>query len=60
MSGVMLLNHLAERDQDERYREVATKIRDAYDAALRDGATTRDIGGSLGTRAFADAIIERL
>jgi isocitrate dehydrogenase (NAD+) len=60
MSGVMLLNHLAEREQDERYRAVGTRIREAYDAALREGATTRDIGGSLGTRAFADAIIERL
>jgi isocitrate dehydrogenase (NAD+) len=60
MSGVMLLNHLAERDRDERYRAVAARIREAYDAALRDGATTRDVGGSLGTGAFADAIIERL
>jgi len=60
MSGVMLLNHLAELDRDERYRAVAARIREAYDAALRDGATTRDVGGSLGTGAFADAIVERL
>jgi len=60
MSGVMLLNHLAERDGDERYRETGARIRRAYDTALRDGAKTRDVGGSLGTRAFADAIIERL
>ncbi len=60
MSAVMLLNHLSERENDERYRETGTRIRDAYDAALRDGDKTRDIGGELGTRAFADAIIARL
>lgn len=60
MSAVMLLNHLTERDGDEACRETGTRIRDAYDAALRDGAKTRDVGGELGTRAFADAIIERL
>ena len=60
MSAVMMLNHLAERERDARFRDAATRIRDAYDAALRAGAKTRDVGGSLGTRAFADAIIERL
>jgi isocitrate dehydrogenase (NAD+) len=60
MSAVMMLNHLAERDDDARFRDVATKIREAYDAALRDGAKTRDVGGTLGTRAFADAVIGRL
>ena len=60
MSAVMLLNHLAQREGDEQFSRVGARIRDAYDAALRDGAKTRDIGGSLGTQAFADAVIERL
>ncbi|MEM7410055.1 MAG: isocitrate/isopropylmalate family dehydrogenase [Myxococcota bacterium] len=60
MSAVMMLNHLSERDTEPRFRSVGTRIRDAYDAALRDGQKTRDIGGTLGTRAFADAVIERL
>ena len=60
MSAVMLLNHLSESDSEPRYREVGTRIRNAYDAALQDGEKTRDIGGSLGTRAFADAVVERL
>ena len=60
MSAVMLLNHLAERERDSRCRDAATRIRGAYDAALRAGAKTRDVGGILGTRAFADAIIERV
>jgi isocitrate dehydrogenase (NAD+) len=60
MSAVMMLNYLAESDGDERYREVGTHIREAYDAALQAGEKTGDIGGSLGTRAFADAVIARL
>jgi isocitrate dehydrogenase (NAD+) len=60
MSAVMMLNHLAEQERDTRYRDAATRIRSAYDAALRAGAKTRDVGGTLGTRAFADAIIERV
>ena len=60
MSAVMMMNHLAEQEREPRYRDAATRIRGAYDAALRAGAKTRDVGGSLGTRAFADAIIERV
>ncbi len=60
MSGVMLLNHLAEREGDAAYRECGARIRTAYDAALAAGEKTGDIGGSLGTRAFADAVIARL
>ena len=60
MSAVMMLNHLAERERDPRYREAGTRIRGAYDAALRAGEKTRDVGGTLGTRAFADAIIARV
>jgi len=60
MSAVMMLNHLAERERDPRYRDAGTRIRSAYDAALRAGAKTRDVGGSLGTRAFADAVIEHV
>ena len=60
MSAVMMLNYLAERSGDAEYGDAASRIRSAYDAALRDGDKTRDIGGSLGTDAFADAIIRRL
>ena len=60
MSAVMMLNHLAEREREPRYREAGTRIRGAYDAALRAGEKTRDVGGTLGTRAFADAIIARV
>ncbi len=60
MSAVMLLNHLAERREDPRCRRVAERIKAAYDAALAAGERTADIGGSLGTAAFADAVIARL
>jgi isocitrate dehydrogenase (NAD+) len=60
MSAVMLLNHLAETEDAPDFREIATRVRGAYDDALRSGEKTRDIGGNLGTRAFADAIIARL
>ena len=60
MSAVMLLNHLAQRDGDPAYAGVAQRIREAYDTTLRDGARTRDVGGELGTREFADSIVERL
>ena len=60
MSAVMMLNHLAEQEAGEDFRSAAVRIRNAYDKALVEGQTTRDLGGSLGTDAFADAVIERL
>ncbi len=60
MSGVMMLNHVATTRDLPKAKEVATRVRDAYNRALLDGCKTRDLGGSLGTEAFADAIIERL
>jgi isocitrate dehydrogenase (NAD+) len=60
MSAVMMLNHLADTEDEPAWREVATRIREAYDDALQAGEKTRDVGGDLGTRAFADAIIARL
>ena len=60
MSAVMLLNYLAETEGNQRFRNVGTRIREAYDAALSAGEKTGDIGGTLGTRGFADAVIARL
>ncbi len=60
MSSVMLLNYLADHRKDASCRQVATRIRQAYDRAVAEGAKTRDLGGDLGTEAFADAVIERL
>ena len=60
MSAVMMLNHLSASTGDASHRATADRVKHAYDAALSDGARTRDVGGTLGTRAFADAVIERL
>src|SRR5688500_221049 len=54
MSAVMMLEHLHED-------AVAERIRTAYNAVLAEGKTlTRDLGGTAGTDAFADAVIARL
>jgi isocitrate dehydrogenase (NAD+) len=60
MSGAMLLNHIADTRADARCRTAAQAIRTAYDAALEAGERTRDLGGTLGTEQFADALIRRL
>ena len=60
MSCVMMLNYLADNEGIEYYAECAGKIRKAYNKAVEQGATTRDLGGDLGTQEFADAVIERL
>ncbi|MBM44488.1 MAG: isocitrate dehydrogenase [Phycisphaerae bacterium] len=60
MSAVMMLRHMAERTEDQACTEAADRIRDAYNACLLAGEKTRDLGGDLGTRAFADAIVARL
>lgn len=60
MSAVMMLNHLADTEGLTAMADASTKIKAAYNQALEDGAKTRDLGGELGTDAFAAAVIERL
>jgi isocitrate dehydrogenase (NAD+) len=60
MSGVMMLNHLADTRDDERCRDAANAIKRGYNECLKDGHKTADLGGTLGTQAFADEIIRRL
>jgi len=60
MSGVMLLNHLGDELNHQGSRDAAERIKAAYNRALQEGRRTRDLGGELGTEAFADAVIERL
>jgi isocitrate dehydrogenase (NAD+) len=52
-SAVLMLRHL---DLDP----VADRVERALREAIGAGESTRDLGGSLGTREFADAIIARL
>ena len=60
MSGVMMLNHIADTRADESCRVAATRVREAYNRALSDEQKTRDLGGNLGTEEFASALIERM
>ncbi|MEM7434145.1 MAG: isocitrate/isopropylmalate dehydrogenase family protein [Myxococcota bacterium] len=60
MSGVMMLNYLADRRDDPRCRDAARRIKSAYDRALSEGAKTGDLGGPLDTEGFATAVIDRL
>ncbi|MEJ2137996.1 MAG: isocitrate/isopropylmalate dehydrogenase family protein [Gammaproteobacteria bacterium] len=60
MSAVMMLRHLAETSGDNSLDDAAERIKQAYDDCLKNGEKTGDLGGSLGTNEFADAIIARL
>jgi isocitrate dehydrogenase (NAD+) len=59
MSAVMMLRHLAATRKDQNCEAAANRVRDAYNACLLAGEKTRDLGGTLGTREFADAVIAR-
>jgi isocitrate dehydrogenase (NAD+) len=53
-SSVMMLRHIGER-------EAADRIDNAIQATLADGkCLTADLGGSCGTKEYADAVISRL
>lgn len=60
MSAVMMLNHLADTEGREDFRASAERIKRAYDNALEEGLTTRDLGGNLGTQEFADVLVEKM
>jgi isocitrate dehydrogenase (NAD+) len=60
MSAVMMLNHLADTEGMKDFRTSAERIKQAYNKALENGEATRDLGGSLGTQEFADALVDRM
>jgi len=54
LSAAMLFDWLAERHKRPEFDQAAKAIEGAIDASLKDPATrTADLGGKLGTRAFA-------
>jgi isocitrate dehydrogenase (NAD+) len=53
LSGALMLRHLG-------YVPEADRVETAVREIIGEGRTTHDLGGSLGTAAFADAVIERL
>jgi len=59
MSAVMMLNHIATTRGDAACGKAAVRIKTAYDGALSAGEVTGDLGGKLGTREFAKAVVAR-
>jgi 3-isopropylmalate dehydrogenase len=56
-SAAMLLEWLGERHGEERLRKAAAQIDAALEQAITDPASrTRDLGGPLGTKAFAERV----
>jgi isocitrate dehydrogenase (NAD+) len=54
LSGALMLRHMGELDAGQR-------VESALRAVIAEGRTlTQDLGGTAGTRAFADAIVSRL
>lgn len=60
MSGVMMLNHLADTEGREDMRDAAERIKTAYNTVLSEGRTTRDLGGDLNTPDFAQVLIQQV
>ena len=57
----MLLEWLGRRHKSAACTEAAQKIEAAVDSALKNPATrTADMGGKLGTQAFAKVVAEKL
>jgi len=61
MSGVMMLNHMADFLRDDACKTAADRIKNAYNTVLSEGiAVTRDLGGTAGTEEFTEALIKRV
>lgn len=60
MSAEMMLHYIADHQDDKRPDECAARIRKAYESALEAGEKTADLGGSLSTEEFTQAVIQRL
>jgi 3-isopropylmalate dehydrogenase len=61
LSAAMLLNYIGTRRDIENYRDAAATVEGPFDNALNDPATrTPDLGGTLGTQAFAGVVAESL
>jgi 3-isopropylmalate dehydrogenase len=58
LSSAMLLEWMGKRRKDGRLIEAAQRLERAVDAALEAGTRTRDLGGTAGTKEFAEAVGE--
>jgi 3-isopropylmalate dehydrogenase len=60
LSAGMLLDWLGTRHDDPRAVDAAVRVEAGVRAAVRDGVSTRDLGGQASTDEFTDAVVERI
>ena len=60
LSAAMLLDWLAERNNDDRCAKAAASVREATASVLASGPRTADLGGNARTDAVTGAIIAAL
>jgi 3-isopropylmalate dehydrogenase len=60
LSAGMLLDWLGTRHGDPRLTDAAARVEAGTRAAVRDGVSTRDLGGSASTGEFTDAVVARV
>jgi 3-isopropylmalate dehydrogenase len=60
LSAAMLLDWLGSRHGDDQASDAALRVEKGVRAAVRDGVSTRDLGGTASTDEFADAVVARI
>jgi 3-isopropylmalate dehydrogenase len=61
LSVAMLLNWLGKQNKAANFSNAGNALQNAIEATLANPTTrTRDIGGSIGTKAFSAAVINHL
>lgn len=61
LSTAMLFDHVGRNTGDARLAQAGGALQQAVDALIADPQTrTADLGGTLGTRAFGDAVVRRI
>ena len=60
LSGVMLLDWMADRHGDESLEKMARYAENAILETLSDGICTKDLGGSASTTDFTQAIVDKI
>ena len=61
ISAGMLLGWLGEKHAKKNFRDALAALDAALALLLRDPATrTRDLGGTLGTRSFGEALLKKI
>jgi 3-isopropylmalate dehydrogenase len=60
LSSGMLLDRLGTEHDDARLVDAAVRVSDGVRTAVREGVSTRDLGGTASTDEFTDAVVARI